>query len=122
LTTELSSPPTYWIGLAQPQFDGHFGEPLAEPRGEHFAVPVDAQLGGQPLQLGADGIGDGAVQHLAVRLEGAAQPPGGDPHAVHGVVGVQAYGGVEGDDRGDLVAYVVQDDVTGGGLGRGLLP
>ena len=53
--------------------------------GEHFAVPVDAELGGQPLQLVADRVGDRAVQDLAVRAEGAAQPAGGDPHPVHGV-------------------------------------
>ena len=96
---------------------GEGGEGGAEAFGEHLLVAVDAQLGGEPLQLVAERIGDAAVEHLAVRPEGTAQSAGGDPHAVDAVGQVPAYGGVELDEGRDLAAYVGEDVVTGGARG-----
>ena len=93
---------------------GQAGEGGAEAFGEHLLVAVQAQLGGQPLQVGADGVGHRAVEDGAEGTEGAAQAAGGDSHAVHGVGDVLAYGGVELDEGVALGADVGEDVVAGG--------
>lgn len=107
---------------AEDQGAGQSVEPGAQPGVEDLLVAVDAELRREPLQLGSDGVGDRAVEDLAVGAEGAAEPAGGDPHPVHGVGQAPAHGGVEGHDVGDLFAYVGEDVVARGARGRAGLP
>jgi hypothetical protein len=100
---------------------GQFAEDRRQPFGHHFPVAVHAQLARQPLQFIADRVGDRAVEDLAVGAEGAAQPAGGDAHAVDRVVRVLPYGGVEFEDRVALGTDVGEDVVAGGDRSRGLL-
>nr|KEP22778.1 hypothetical protein DA06_16330 [Georgenia sp. SUBG003] len=50
-----------------------------------------AQHVGEPAQLGAQRVRPAAVQDVAERLQGGAQPPGGDTHLVHRVRGAQPH-------------------------------
>lgn len=93
---------------------GEFAEGLGEAFGEDLLVAVLAQLGGQPLQVGGDRVGGRAVEDGAEAAEGAAQPAGGDAHAVHGVGDVLPHGGVQLDEGVALGADVGEDVVAGG--------
>ncbi len=91
---------------------GEAAEGLGEAFGEDLLVAVGAQFGGEPLQVGGDRVGDGAVEDAAEAAEGAAQAAGGDPHPVHGVGDVLPYGGVQLDEGVALGADVGEDVVA----------
>ncbi len=115
-------------GAAQPvleragdQVAGQFGEEAGEAGVEHFAVAFRAEHSGEPFQLLADGVGDRPVQLAAVRLQGAAQPPGGHPHLVHGVGLVPPYQRVVLGDVPHTPVQIPEDVVARGVQGGGRL-
>ncbi len=102
---------------AEQQGARELSEPGLDPFVEDFLVAVDAELGAEPAQLLAEGVGGAAVEDLAVGLEGAARPAAGDAQLVDGIGQAAPYGRVLGDEGVALFAQVREDVRARGALG-----
>jgi hypothetical protein len=100
---------------------GTRSECCADPRPQHLGVPHGAQLGRRPAEFAAERPGDIGPDQRREGRQRAAEPPGGDPHPVHRVRGVQAHGTVQRPDAAYLLVEVGEQDLagSGGALGRG---
>ena len=92
----------------------------AHPVAHDLRVPGGPQLAGQPLELVAQRADDVGGEQRLERGQRAAQPPGGHPHLVHGVGGVQAHRQVLRLDLLHLLPDVGEQDLARRRLGRQL--
>lgn len=84
------------------QLFGCRGQPLPGSLG----IPRGSQHLPQPTEFDGDVGSSGLAQQASAGREAAAQPPGADPHLVHGIGFVPAHRTVQGEQLGALAAQV----------------